>query len=92
MKTKSFFQKILFLIIILLIQNTSQQAELRWAFEIFRHGARTPYSGMTHDFKDCFGQKWYGQKELTGVGLRQHFLVGYRNRIKYTEKNKLIKP
>ena len=92
MKTKSFFQKILFLIIILLIQNTSQQAELRWAFEIFRHGARTPYSGMTHDFKDCFGQKWYGQKELIGVGLRQHFLVGYRNRIKYTEKNKLIKP
>ena len=92
MKTKSFFQKILFLIIILLIQNTSQQAELRWAFEIFRHGARTPYSGMTHEFEDCFGQKWYGQKELTGVGLRQHFLVGYRNRIKYTEKNKLIKP
>ena len=92
MKTKSFFQKILFLIIILLIQNTSQQAELRWAFEIFRHGARTPYSGMTHEFEDCFGQKWYGQKELTGVVLRQHFLVGYRNRIKYTEKNKLIKP
>jgi hypothetical protein len=65
--------------------------ELRWAFEIFRHGARTPYSGMDKDFKDCFGYQWDGVKELTGVGLRQHFLVGYRNRKRYIEEKKLIK-
>ena len=88
MNTKSYAQ-IIFLLIIILIQNTSSD-QLRWAFEIFRHGARTPYSGMTKNFTDCFGQKWFGLKELTGVGLRQHFLVGYRNRIKYIEENKLI--
>ena len=89
MKTKP-YSHIIFLLIIILIQNTFQE-QLRWAFEIFRHGARTPYSGMTPNFTDCFGQKWFGIKELTGVGLRQHFLVGYRNRIKYTQENKLIK-
>ena len=81
----------IFNIIIILIIN-SQQSQLRWAFEIFRHGARTPYSGMTPDFKDCFGLQWFGLKELTGVGLRQHFLVGYRNRIKYVNETNLIKP
>ena len=88
MNTKVFY---IINIIILLISITNQ-AELRWAFEIFRHGARTPYSGMTSDFKDCFNQQWIGLKELTGVGLRQHFLVGYRNRIKYINEAKLIKP
>ena len=67
------------------------ESELRWAFEIFRHGARTPYSGMTKDFKDCFGVQWEGIKELTGVGLRQHFLVGYRNYLRYIKENNLIK-
>ena len=71
--------------------NYSKQEKLRWAFEIFRHGARTPYDGMTFNFIDCFGCKWEGLKELTGVGLRQHFLVGYRNRLKYMEENHLIK-
>ena len=81
----------IFNILIILIIN-SHQSQLRWAFEIFRHGARTPYSGMTPDFKDCFGAQWFGLKELTGIGLRQHFLVGYRNRIKYVNETNLIKP
>ena len=81
----------IFNILIILIINT-KQSQLRWAFEIFRHGARTPYSGMTPDFKDCFGAQWFGLKELTGIGLRQHFLVGYRNRIKYVNETNLIKP
>ena len=94
MKLKIFSINLRNLILLLLISLASSQTEttkLRWAFEIFRHGARTPYSGMTSDFEDCFGHKWNGLKELTGVGLRQHFLVGYRNRIKYMEDNKLIK-
>ena len=79
------------ILISLIISLIKSEEELRWAFEIFRHGARTPYSGMTSDFKDCFGEKWLGLKELTGVGLRQHFLVGYRNRIKYINETNLIK-
>lgn len=79
------------LIIFFMILNSSKEEEkIRWAFEIFRHGARSPYSGMTSDFKDCFGYQWNGIKELTGVGLRQHFLVGYRNRMKYINETKLI--
>ena len=83
--------QIIFSFIFIFLINNSSQDKLRWAFEIFRHGARTPYSGMTSDFKDCFGEKWIGLKELTGVGLRQHFLVGYRNRIKYINETNLIK-
>ena len=82
---------ILIISLITLLIPLSIQSQLRWAFEIFRHGARTPYSGMTSDFVDCFGQKWFGLKELTGVGLYQHFLVGYRNRLKYMIENKLLK-
>ena len=79
-------------ILINIFLTIQSNTKLRWAFEIFRHGARTPYSGMTSDFKDCFNQQWIGLKELTGVGLRQHFLVGYRNRIKYVNETGLIKP
>ena len=70
---------------------SKNEEKLRWAFELFRHGARTPYDGMSYNFYDCFSRKWDGLKELTGVGLRQHFLVGYRNRLKYMEENNLIK-
>ena len=83
-------QNIFIFLFIIILNNTIEEEELRWAFEIFRHGARTPYSGMNKDFQDCFGTQWNGVKELTGVGLRQHFLVGYRNRIRYMEENHLI--
>ena len=73
-----------------ILKLSKEEDKLRWAFEIFRHGARSPYSGMTEDFVDCFGQQWDGLKELTGVGLRQHFLVGYRNRIRYMKEKKLL--
>ena len=81
----------LFVLLFFITLNYSKGDTLRWAFEIFRHGARSPYSGMTKDFKDCFGYQWNGLKELTGVGLRQHFLVGYRNRKRYIEEKQLIK-
>ena len=77
-------------IIFFLLNCSIIESKLRWAFEIFRHGARTPYSGMTKDFKDCFGVQWEGLKELTGVGLRQHFLVGYRNYLRYIKEEGLI--
>ena len=80
------------ILISLIISLIKSEEELRWAFEIFRHGARTPYDGMTKNFEDCFGQKWIGKKELTGVGMHQHFLVGTRNRIKYINDKKLLSP
>ena len=83
--------KLFIILFFISLKYSEGDDELRWAFEIFRHGARTPYSGMDKDFKDCFGYQWNGVKELTGVGLRQHFLVGYRNRKRYIEEKKLIK-
>ena len=82
----------IFFILIIILISKSEEAQLRWAFEIFRHGARSPYDGMTSDFKDCFGQQWNGKKELTGVGMLQHFLVGTRNRIKYINDTQLLSP
>ena len=82
--------KLIFLFIFIFLFNSSEEAKIRWAFELFRHGARSPYGGMTSDFKDCFGAQWNGLKELTGVGLRQHFLVGHRNRIRYINEHKLL--
>ena len=81
---------IFFIVLIFSLNYSTEKDTLRWAFEIFRHGARTPYSGMDETFHDCFGHQWIGLKELTGVGLRQHFLVGYRNKLKYTKDYKLI--
>ena len=80
----------IFIFIFFIIINYSKEDKLRWAFELCREGARTPIGGMTNDFKDCFGYQWNGLKELTGVGIRQHFLVGYRNRIRYINNTNLI--
>ena len=63
---------------------------MRFAFTIFRHGARSAYNEMTPDFKDWFGYQWSGVKELTAVGLRQHYLLGYRSRYYYSEVHDLF--
>jgi Txe/YoeB family toxin of Txe-Axe toxin-antitoxin module len=45
---------------------------------MFRHGARSPLD-LDLENKDIFGNKWDGKGELTAVGMRMHFLLGYRN-------------
>lgn len=65
--------------------------KLRFALEIFRHGARSPYLGFKKDMKtDLFSQVWSGFQELTDVGKRQHYLLGFRNRQRYIVDNKLL--
>ena len=56
--------------------------EIRFAFEMFRHGARGPLN-IKQDGKDIYGETWNHDGELTEVGMRQHYLIGYRNRQKY---------
>ena len=83
-----FFLKIFLLELIIKI---SYQDTLLWAFEIFRHGARSPYRRFQdNNSKDLFGMTWPGIQELTDVGKRQHFLIGYRNHQRYIEQNQLI--
>jgi hypothetical protein len=80
-----FFLKIFLLEIIIKI---SYQDTLLWAFEIFRHGARSPYRRFQeNNSKDLFGMTWPGIQELTDVGKRQHFLIGYRNHQRYIKQN-----
>ena len=62
---------------------TSHSKQLLFVFSIFRHGARS-------EKKDIFNVTWKAGSELTSVGMRQHFLLGYKNRIKYIEKQKFL--
>lgn len=70
--------------------HSQEQKEIRFAFEIFRHGARSPYNNLNSTFHDWFGFQWEGTKELTSVGLRQHYLIGYSNRIRYINQTNLL--
>ena len=56
--------------------------ELKFVFEIFRHGARGPHVEFKNN-KDCYNHTWYDRGELTNVGKRMHYLLGVRNRKKY---------
>ena len=47
----------------------------------FRHGARSP-NGLKNNI-DELGEKWEGRGKLTKVGQRMHYLLGYRNRLRY---------
>ena len=71
--------------------SEAQEDKLLWAFEIFRHGARSPYSRFHEsNSKDLFNMTWSGIQELTNIGKRQHFLIGYRNHKRYIIEKKLI--
>ena len=76
--------------IIIIISKVFCDDKLRWTFELVNHGARTPHFGLDVNYKDFMGHLWIGQNELSGVGLRQSFLVGYRDRLRYIEEKKLI--
>ena len=74
----------------IIISSIFSQDKLRWTFELINHGARAPHLGLDSDLKDFMNHTWIGQNELTGVGLRQSFLVGYRDRLRYIEEKELI--
>ncbi len=74
---------IIFSIISSFIINLLNCDKLRFVFEMFRHGARSPWNGLNASNVDVLGQKWNGPGELTAVGMREHFLLGYRNRMVY---------
>lgn len=87
MSQKTFLTFLLSLLYFTLPIKTADK--LRWSFELFLHGASTP-NHLSEEYKDLFNHEWIGQNELTGVGLRQSFLVGYRDRLRYIEEKQLI--
>ena len=64
--------------------------EIRFVFEMFRHAARDPTDHLNENLEDWFGFKWSGVKELTNVGLRQSYLTGYSDYLRYVKEKKLL--
>lgn len=56
----------------------------RFIFEMFRHGARSSWK-LDENNKDIYGEKWNGDTELTEAGMRQQYLLGYRNRQQFSK-------
>ena len=56
---------------------------LYFIFEHFRHGARSPCNGKFVNNKDELGGTWKNYGFLSKVGIKQHFLLGLKNRKKY---------
>ena len=80
----------IFLISFMIFQISFTKDQLRWTFELINHGARSPHKDLDADFKDFSGHQWIGQNELTGVGLRQSFLIGYRDKLRYIDEKHLL--
>lgn len=57
---------------------------LYFVFSIFRHGARAPlYKDLKNNI-DIFGSKWNIKAELTKTGRKQHYMLGTKNKIRYS--------
>ncbi len=56
---------------------------LFFIFEHFRHGARSPCNGKFINNTDELGGKWKNYGALTKVGIKQHYLLGLKNRKRY---------
>ena len=89
MKIKNF----LFIIIFNLnsfLSLTDNEENIRFAFILSRTGAHSPskLNQIIKDnndiaYKDIFGYEWNGENELTSVGKRQQYYLGYRNNLHY---------
>ena len=68
---------------IFLFYFTYTHSETIFVFEQFRHGARGS-AFISRNFHDKFDVEWVGDGELTGVGMRMHYLIGVHSREKYS--------
>ncbi len=72
------------LLFIILNISSSFSKQLIFVHTHFRHGARAPLK--LHDKKfDILNIEWDNPGELTPVGERMHYILGYRNRLRYIE-------
>ena len=84
-------EKINFVIIITItLFNKCFQEKIIFAFQINRHGARSPYSGLKNGI-DVYKEKWYIERnELSNLGKRQLYLLGVKARKRYIETYNLL--
>ena len=76
-------------IILSLLKYVSTENKLIFAFEITRHGVRSPSSGVKNE-KDLFEENWTSNGELSDVGKRQLYLLGNGVRKRYMETYNLL--
>ena len=67
----------------------SSQDRLVFVYTHFRHGARGP-TELNDNYKDLLEESWENTGELTGVGERMHYLLGFRNRIRYIKNQTFL--
>lgn len=81
MKTRTIKFLIIIIINISLLKNVS--SKLLFVAEHFRHGSRTPTRFFDSLDRDHFYNKWNIKGELTPIGMRMHYILGYKTKIKY---------
>lgn len=89
-KLNSLTKTLCLLILSSLLALVSSNQKTKFVFEMFLHGARSPLN-LDSNSKDIFNQKWLAAGELTSVGMRQHFLLGFRNSEVYGKALKISK-
>lgn len=77
------------LLFLTLIKNISLYEAVIFAFQIFKHGASAPISGVKNGV-DLFNENWLENGEITNIGKRQLYLLGVKSRERYITKFKLI--
>ena len=77
------------LLFLTLIKSISLYETVIFAFQIFKHGASAPISGVKNGV-DLFNENWLENGEITNIGKRQLYLLGVKSRERYITKFKLI--
>ena len=86
-----YFINLLLSIILFYLIKISIEEKLVFVMTHFRHGARGS-SNIDENSLDYTREKWTKPGELTGMGMRQHYLLGLRNRKRYINDYKLLSP
>ena len=64
------------------------EGKLLFVLHHFRHGSRGSVMLLKENYEDFFGNKWYIKGELTEVGMRMSYILGYETKQRY--KNFLL--
>ena len=83
-------QNLLIYLLLFLPIIKSQKEELKFVFQMHRHGARAPFTGVKNE-KDCFKESWINDGEISEVGKRMHYLLGVRNRKRFIQNYTFLK-
>lgn len=81
--------KVFILLLLSYISTILTAGKLLFAFSFTRNGARTPLH-LSQSKKDIFGEEWFGEAELTKVGKRQQYLLGYYLHLRYIQYKSLL--